>query len=56
MINLMYLVFLAMVALNVNIEGDGDDDAAGKPEADLLAGNDSIGTKKRIFSKIIRLL
>lgn len=47
MINLMYLVFLAMVALNVNIEGDGDDAAAGKPEADLLAGNDSIGTKEK---------
>ena len=45
MINLMYLVFLAMVALNVNIEGEGDDDAS-KPEPDSLAAEDSISDNK----------
>lgn len=46
MINLMYLVFLAMVALNVNIKGEGEDEASGKgPEEELLA--DSIGAEEK---------
>ena len=48
MINLMYLVFLAMVALNVNIEGEGDDDAITQGIADQV-GTDSLEQQKSIF-------